>query len=147
MQSYRHILITLDYSDFDAEVIKKAVNMARHFDATLSLLHVLDNIAMPDTAYGTRISLDKPSDYDLLEAEKEQLRQRADTLAIDHNRCWLIWGSPQQEIVHLAEQQAIDLIVLGFHARHGLEFLLGSTANSVLQHTKCDLLAVYLPAV
>lgn len=147
MQAYQHILVALDYSEFDQMVISKATDLAGYAQATLSLLHVLDNIAMPDTAYGTRISLDKPSDYALLEIEKNRLRQIADTLGIAQNQCWLIWGSPQQEIVHLAEQQAIDLIVMGFHTKRRLALLLGSTANSVLHHTKCDLLAVHLPAV
>ncbi|MFI3135976.1 MAG: universal stress protein [Methylococcaceae bacterium] len=146
MQPYQHILIAIDYSEFDPAVIQKACNMAKQTQATLSLLHVFDNIAMPDTAYGTRISLDKPSDYALLNSEKNRLRQIADTLNIDHDHAWLIWGSPQQEIVHLAEQQAIDLIVMGFHTKQGLALLLGSTANSVLHHAKCDLLAVHLPA-
>ncbi|MEQ1635191.1 MAG: universal stress protein [Methylococcales bacterium] len=146
MQAYQHILVTLDYSAFDQTVINKAINMANHSHARISLLHVLDDIAMPDTAYGTQISLDKPSDYALLETEKDRLIQIADSLNIPHKQCWLIWGLPQQEIVHLAEQQAIDLIVTGFHTKHGLGLLLGSTANSILQHTKCDLLAVHLPS-
>ena len=38
----------------------------------------------------------------------------------------------------------LDLIVIGSHGRHGLALLLGSTANSVLHHARCDVLAVRL---
>ncbi|MEO1899758.1 MAG: universal stress protein, partial [Methylococcales bacterium] len=37
-----------------------------------------------------------------------------------------------------------DLIVVGSHGRHGLALLLGSTANGVLHHAVCDVLAVRL---
>jgi universal stress protein A len=147
MQPYQHILVALDYADLDQAVTNKAIDMASHNQASLSLLHVLDNIAMPDTAYGTRISLDKVTDYALLETEKSRLLQLADSVGIEHNRCWLIWGPPEHEIVHLAEQEQIDLIVMGFHTKQGLQLLFGSTANGVLQHANCDLLAVHLPGV
>jgi universal stress protein A len=34
------------------------------------------------------------------------------------------------------------LIVVGSHGRHGVRLLLGSTANGILHHAKCDVLAV-----
>ena len=39
---------------------------------------------------------------------------------------------------------AVDLIVVGSHGRHGLALLLGSTADAVLHHAKCDVMAVRL---
>ena len=56
----------------------------------------------------------------------------------------MVWGVPGQEIVRIAEQEHIDLIVVGSHGRHGLALLLGSTANSVLHHAGCDVMAVRL---
>lgn len=53
-------------------------------------------------------------------------------------------GSPKLEIVRVAEERQVDLIVVGSHGRHGLALLLGSTANGVLHHAKCDVLAVRL---
>ena len=38
-----------------------------------------------------------------------------------------------------------DLVVIGSHGRHGLELLQGSTSNSVVHGTTCDVLAVHLP--
>jgi universal stress protein A len=65
-------------------------------------------------------------------------------LAIDDDNQWLVWGVPNQEIVQIAKQEQIDLIVVGSHGRHGLALLLGSTANSILHHATCDVLAVRL---
>jgi universal stress protein A len=110
----------------------------------LSIIHVLDNISMPDTTYGTVIQLDKDSGYSLLEAEKKRLMQIGDRLGVALTNRWLIWGTPKQEIVVLAEQEGFDLIVVGSHGRHGLSLLLGSTANSVLHHAGCDVMAIRL---
>lgn len=144
MSRYQHILIGCDYSAQSLQVALKAKVMAEQQQAKLSLLHVLDNIAMPDTAYGTVIPLNKVSDNPALEQEKIKLAEFAYQLGIAEKNRWLIWGIPKQEIVRFAQEQAVDLIVVGSHGRHGLALLLGSTANAVLHHAECDVLAVRL---
>ncbi|MFZ2311086.1 MAG: universal stress protein [Methylobacter sp.] len=144
MISYQHILLAVDYSEHGDTVARKAKALASKYQAKLSIIHVLDNIPMPDTTYGTVIPLDKDSDYDLLEAEKARLMQVGDRLGVDGANRWLVWGAPKEEIVRIAEQEQVDLIVVGSHGRHGLALLLGSTANSVLHYAKCDVMAVRL---
>ena len=80
----------------------------------------------------------------MLEAEKAKLMQLGDQYNVELANRWLMWGIPKQEIIHIAEQEQVDLIVVGSHGRHGLALLLGSTANSVLHYAKCDVLAVRL---
>jgi len=144
MISYQHILLAVDYSEHGDTVARKAKALASKYQAKLSIIHVLDNIPMPDTTYGTVIPLDKDSGYDLLEAEKARLMQVGDRLGVDRANRWLVWGAPKEEIVRIAEQEQVDLIVVGSHGRHGLALLLGSTANSVLHYAKCDVMAVRL---
>ena len=144
MSHYQHILVAIDYSAHSEAVMSKAKALAESYQAKLSLVHILDNIPMPDTPYGTVISLDEDSSYALLEAEKVKLLAFAEQFTLEQANCWLIWGIPKQEIVQLARQEQVDLIVLGSHGRHGLALLLGSTANSVLHYSDCDVLAVRL---
>lgn len=144
MSEYKNILLAVDFTDYGEYVAQRAKSLANQCDARLSIIHILDNIPMPDTTYGTVIPLDMVSDYEMLETEKEKLVRVAYRLNIDPNRCWLIWGEPKEEIPLFAEKNEIDLIVVGSHGRHGIELLLGSTANGVLHHAKCDVLAVRL---
>ena len=144
MSDYQHILLAVDYSEHGDYVAVKAKSLANKYQAKLSIIHVLDNIPMPDTNYGAVIALDKDSAYDLLEEEKAKFMQFGDQLKIDMANRWLVWGVPKQEIIHIAEQEKVDLIVVGSHGRHGLALLLGSTANSILHHAKCDVMAVRL---
>jgi universal stress protein A len=81
----------------------------------------------------------------LLDQEKANLNEIGELLNVPENQRWLIWGSPKEEICALAVQEEVDLIVVGSHGRHGLALLLGSTANDVLHHAPCDVLAVRLP--
>ena len=70
--------------------------------------------------------------------------QLGDQLNVDPGCRWMVWGVPGQEIVRIAEQEQVDLIIVGSHGRHGLALLLGSTANSVLHHATCDVMAIRL---
>ncbi len=54
----------------------------------------------------------------------------------------MVVGRPGSEIRRQAEENDADLIVIGSHGRHGIQLLLGSTANSVLHGAACDVLAV-----
>lgn len=144
MSNYQNILLAIDFSTHDNYVAQKAKHLAELFNAKLSIIHILDDIPMPDTPYGTVIPLHENSSYQLLEAEKIRLTQIADGLAIAPSNRWLVWGEPKQEIALFAEREKIDLIIVGSHGRHGLALLLGSTANGVLHHAKCDVLALRL---
>jgi len=144
MRDYQHVLLAVDYSEQGVYVAEKARSLAYRYQAKLSIIHVLDNIPMPDTNYGTVIPLNQYSSDELLEAEKVKLMQLGDQLNVDLANRWMLWGVPKQEIIHIAEQEQVDLIVVGSHGRHGLALLLGSTANSVLHYAKCDVMAIRL---
>jgi nucleotide-binding universal stress UspA family protein len=52
-------------------------------------------------------------------------------------------GKPFREIVSLARQENIDLIVIATHGRTGLNrMVLGSTAEQVIRHAPCPVLVV-----
>ena len=145
MKEYQHILLAVDFSEHGDYVAEKAKSLAFKYQSKLSIIHVLDNIPMPDTSYGTLIALDQDSGYELLEAEKIKLKQLGQYLGVAIDQQYLVWGIPKQEIIAFANEQQADLIVLGSHGRHGLALLLGSTVNAVLHHALCDVMAVRLP--
>ncbi len=145
MNNYQHILLAVDLSEYGEYVSEKALSLAHKYQSKLSIIHVLDNIPMPDTNYGTVIDLNHDSDYDLLEVEKSKLKELGKALGVTVDHQHLVWGIPKQEIITFAKQQHVDLIVLGSHGRHGLALLLGSTATAVLHTADCDVMAVRLP--
>ncbi len=144
MKSYRHILLAVDYTAENQPVIARAEQLAKQYRAKLSIVHVLDDIPLPDAGYGTVITLDREMPNELLDNAKNSLLRIAEQLGVKPQNCWLVWGNPKQEIDAFAEKIDAGLIVVGSHGRHGLALLFGSTANSVLHHAQCDVLAVRL---
>jgi nucleotide-binding universal stress UspA family protein len=55
----------------------------------------------------------------------------------------LLIGSPATGIVHLAEKENVDMIVMPTHGRTGvLRLLMGSVAEEVVRKAKCPVLTV-----
>lgn len=140
---YQHILVAVDLTDECDPVMKRAAALATSNQARLSVVHVVEPMAM---AFGG----DVPMDLSMLQQQQfDQARERLDAFAVRYpdlgsEQRHLVYGQPRQEIHRLAAEQACDLIVVGSHGRHGLALLLGSTANDVLHGAPCDVLAVHL---
>ena len=144
MNNYQHILLAVDFFEQCDIVINRAKDLAERYHATLSLVHVVDSLPITDAGYGADIPFNLDLTAELMENAKIRLAQLATKLAVPEERRWLEMGSPKVEIIRIAEENKVDLIVIGSHGRHGLALLLGSTANSVLHYTQCDVLAVRL---
>jgi len=145
MENYKHILLAVDFFENDNIVLNRAKELAERYQARLSIIHVLDSMPITDAGYGLELPFNFDLAAELMAAAKSKLINAAERLNIGENERWLETGSPKQEIIRIASENNVDLIVVGSHGRHGLALLLGSTANSVLHHAQCDVLAVRLP--
>jgi universal stress protein A len=143
MANYKHILLAVDFSEHGNDVTSKAKELAELNQAQLSVVHVLENLPITDAMYGP-IPFDVDFTESLLEEAKNRLAEAAEKLGVPADRQWLEMGSPKLEVVRVADENQVDLIIIGSHGRHGLGLLLGSTANGVLHHAHCDVLAVRL---
>jgi nucleotide-binding universal stress UspA family protein len=55
-------------------------------------------------------------------------------------------GDPREGIVHAAETERADLVVVGSHGRTGLaKLMIGSVASHVLTHAPCSVVVVKRP--
>jgi universal stress protein A len=118
-----------------------AAGLAKLHHAELSLVHVVEPV-VTDSAFDTLPPL--PVDFDdvLMQQARKRLEDLRQRYALQSNNIFLEIGVTKKEIIRVATEQHSDLIVLGSHGRHGVELLLGSTANAVLHHAPCDVLAV-----
>jgi universal stress protein A len=142
VSDYHHILIATDLSPASLGIGKKAMHIGQHNNAKVSIVNVIN---FPPTLYGSgefAIPLDTDLEENLREQAEKDLASQSSELGISKENQYILEGSTNNEIVHLAEELAIDLIVVGSHDQHGLALLFGSTANAILHAMPCDILAV-----
>ena len=140
MADYAHILLAIDLSEESNEVAARAHALALAARARLSIIHVIEPLSL---AYGGDIPMDLSTVQDQIHAQaRSHLSEFASDYAVPEDRQHLIFGRPEAEIHRVADEEGVDLVVVGSHGRHGLALLLGSTANGVLHGAGCDVLAV-----
>jgi universal stress protein A len=144
MSIYQHIMIAADFSEHSQRVQQKALALAKAHQANLSLCHIVEDFPLTDFAYEPMISIDIDMRETMLDSAKKHCEELGKKLGVPTQQQWVEFGTPGQDIVRLADEHNVDLIVLGSHGRRGLKLLLGSTANAVLHHAECDVLAVRL---
>jgi len=158
---YKNILVAVDLEGGSEQVLAKAAELAGggcncncdgdcscqcHHKSNVFLLNV-GHFPVPTYAgvYGGG-AYGGPEFYVDFNDIRENLLPNLESMAIEHklnNVSALVeFGRPTDLIVEVAERENIDLIVLGSHGKHGVALLLGSTADGVLHHAQCDVLAV-----
>jgi universal stress protein A len=138
MSDYQHILVALDLGDMQASVLERALSLAGE-STRMSLIHVVDMVVYPDAYMG---SLPLEVLEQSVEHAKKTLAELGEQHAVPPERQFVEQGRAAMKIHDVAKGNDVDLIVVGSHGRHGVQLLLGSTANAVLHGAHCDVLAV-----
>lgn len=147
---YKKILLPLDGSEFAAEALPHAEEMARTSGAKLILFQVVEDT--PDFVVGqmegvgiTTVSHDESRQNQALDTAQSYL----DDLVVSrrHRQIDAVadigGGDPATAIVEYAQREAVDLIVMSTHGRTGLaRWAYGSVAHKVLQAAPCAVLIV-----
>jgi nucleotide-binding universal stress UspA family protein len=142
MNSFRHVLVPVDFSACSEAAFHVAAPLARACGARLSLLYVY-----PYTPHsgGEAPYVAAPLEQDARASVVQKLHALARssdggaasvaTIVRD--------GDAVSEILALAEGQDVDLIVVGRHGHGGLDrLLLGSVSAQVAQRALCSVLVV-----
>jgi universal stress protein A len=138
--AYSHILVGLDLSDDCPKILAKAVSLAKTCNAKLSLVHVIEPLAL---SYGGDLALDLGSIQEQQTSNSlSALKKLASNIDLAVYQEHVLIGQTASEMHFLAKEENCDLILVGSHGRKGLALLLGSTSNSVLHGAQCDVLAV-----
>lgn len=136
---YQNILFATDFDEVGIKAAHKAKKIAEENKADLHLVHVIEPI--PAYAYPGFAGFSDVESSIKNQAEQE-IKRLADDLTVKSEHIHLAFGSTKHEVLRLAKELNIDLIVAGSHGKHGLALLLGSTANAILHGAECDVLIV-----
>ena len=142
----RSILLPTDFSECGNYALSYAASLARTFGASIICVHVIEPM-VPTVGYsGMTEPLPIADISDQLEysAERELPKiaecEQCAGLEIEE---LIVHGEAASEIVRVAKDRKVDLIVVSSHGRTGLgRMLFGSTAEAVVRHASCPVLVV-----
>jgi nucleotide-binding universal stress UspA family protein len=141
-QTIKKILIPADGSDYSIRAADYGISIAKVHDAQITVVYVLDEVVIEKFSKVTErenIEKDLKADgqryinYILRLAQKEGVKATS----------LIVKGRPFEQIVHLADDLSVDLIVMGTYGRRGAErILIGSVAERVIEYAHCPVLVI-----
>lgn len=142
---FKNILIAYDGSSYSEKALEAAMNfMEKDSEAQLHVLNVMD--AAPLTGhgfYGPGLTSTVLGEFD---ETADKLLDEARELVVDYEeKCvfYKVKGNPAEELVDYANDNEIDLIIMGSRGLGAVRgLLLGSVSSRVLQQADCHVLVV-----
>ncbi|MEL7002274.1 MAG: universal stress protein [Bacteroidota bacterium] len=142
--SLKTILVPLDYSDHSFNALRIAINLVKQFDARLLLLHSHD-VSSSTSMSHYRGLLDSISDsvkqelMDELKMASNTFKELG-TMNVDYK---VTLGSATEDIQRTAEEENVDLIVMGTKGRSNrLKQRFGSNSSEISVRAKCSVLVI-----
>jgi universal stress protein A len=140
MSLYRRILVIVDLNDDSLAIGRRAQAIAALCNAELEFLHIVEIV--PLEPVGETLVPAVQIEDEIIERSRKRLAAFAAELGQSEAHCQVEVGNVKSDIVRIARERDVDLIVLGSRERHGLSILVNFTADTVLHAAPCDVLAV-----
>ena len=142
MANYKKILVLLDLTDASEQIVAAGRDMAAHSNAAMVLMHVVEFV--PAEPMGETLMPTVQIEENLEQRAKVELNELSARLGLSRVTTRVETGNKKTEILRVAKEEAVDLIILGSRVRHGLGILVNFTEDTVLHAAHCDVLAVRL---
>ncbi len=139
---YKKILVPTDGSEFAKKAQRHALFLAKVSGAEIVAGSVTENnfvngLPLDDEIYQLNQVLNERSEENLKEFDK----LNEDDIKITHV---IREGSPARVILEVANEEQVDLIVMGSSGKSGFDrFIMGSVADKVVNSAKCAVLVVH----
>lgn len=137
-------MIATDGSEAVRKAVETAIEIAKISGAKLYAVYVIAS-GGPSIAYPKDVGWEKAT-FEFFRNEGKEATVYVENAGKAENvevESVILEGSPANEIVNFADENDIDLIVMGTLGRTGIQrFLLGSVAQNVVRHSKKPVLVV-----
>jgi nucleotide-binding universal stress UspA family protein len=149
MIALTNILVATDFSEPSAAALRYGRALARHFTATLHVVHVIGNMPFAvngAAAYGLALPDLQQQIEDAARRQLDDLSLGDDELPLPARRILITSNAAALAIVNYAKEERIDLIVAGTRGRGAVAHaLIGSVAERIVRTAPCPVLTVRHP--
>ncbi len=143
------ILVPVDFSEFTEKVLEHAVFFASCLNSRLVVLHVLQTFQINEAVTWMETFLPPQPEKDLFDQLRQAAKLKLESIKSRYAGLGISIetrteeGVPFVEIVRLAADENVDMIIMGSHGRTGIQHLLiGSVAEKVIRKAPCPVLCV-----
>jgi universal stress protein A len=140
MREYKKILACVDLTDGSEAIAERARDMAHRCGSDVTLLHVVEYV--PVEPMGEALLPAVQIEGELVERATRRIAELAAKAGLEAAQRVVRAGNIKSEVVRVAQELGVDLIVLGSRERHGVSILFNQTEDTVLHAAPCDVLAV-----
>lgn len=143
---FKHILFPTDTSDVSNSGFSTAVDLAKKYDAKVTLLNIHEEFMDENEMQYLRVSAEHYRE--MMDNKAKASREKMEKIVEDANAgdfCEIVLreGNPRNKIVELAKDLDADLIVMTSNGRSNLkEALIGSVAEHVVRVSTLPVLVV-----
>jgi len=143
----KRILVPTDFSDSARHALSYGVSFAQEYGAEILLLHVVENLTVGYASDLFPVPMaevyEEISGYAKAELAKLGAEVRAKGVTV---RELVAQGKPSAEILRIAREETVDIVVLGTHGKGLLDrSLFGSTTERVVRKAPCPVLTCRHP--
>ncbi len=136
LPEYKKILVALDFSDVDREVLRHALAIGKP-ETTYILTHIVESIPAIYHQHKTR-DLESIKDREVLEKYADKIRKLGYKVETS-----LGYGSPKIAIPKITSEFQPDILILGSHGHKILkDILFGTTIDSVRHQVRIPVLVI-----
>jgi nucleotide-binding universal stress UspA family protein len=138
---FTKILVPLDGSEIAAKVLPKVVEMAKTFNAKVTLLHVCYSGVGAFAGEGTPATIRAEAAQEQKFCETFLVKSGQDLKGQGVDADWFCQdGVPAREIIAFAQDKGYDLIVMGTHGAGEVAWYMGGVADKVASHATVPVL-------
>ncbi len=138
---FHKILVPIDGSDHAHKALGVALDLAKHYQASMCLLHAFPHVAdhLGSPVYDQMLNSSTLSGQRLLNELRASIE--AEHVPVETQ---LIEGPPASAIVRVADTEHYDLIVMGSRGHNTmLNLLLGSVSSAVSHKAHCPVMIIH----
>ncbi|MCS7200079.1 MAG: universal stress protein [Caldimicrobium sp.] len=144
MEEIRKILVPVDFSEVAPVVAKWAKGFAKQMKAKIIVAYVLEDLSTYEGIYVDIKTLTELENT-LLEGAKKSMEDFIKENFSDYTEVETVIekGDVVETLIRIAQDQGVDLIVMGTHGRKGLDkILFGSVAEGVVKNSPIPVVTI-----